>query len=379
MRKYNIPIIMYHCINDRPNENPLGFLSFSTSQFRQHLRYFKRHGFQCVKLTELYRIALKGRLGKYKLAVLTFDDGFLDNWLIVCDMVEKFGASGTVFVNPDFANDGPVRTLKDVPNTWGNLNYAEMRELERRGTLDIQSHTMTHNFEFCSEKVIDCYSPDKFKKYYWLAWKLYPQEKPNWCCKLEKLERLVPTGYPIFEYDRAITSKCFLPSAEFIKLAINNFSESSPDYIKWLNEQKDRGQFESEQQWEERVKYELERSKELLERKLEKQVEFLCFPGGAYNVKVLKIAERAGYKAYMISSKEKTGSNYERLKEVSKSQSIIGLERVSFTKDYPSLFKSKIFSYLNCKLKIDSYMGRTWANILMRAFRSIRDLIRKAK
>ena len=377
MPKYDIPIIMYHCINDRPHDNPLGFLAFSPDQFRQHLKYFKKQGFRCVTLTELYKIALEGKLGKDKLAVLTFDDGFLDNWLIVRDILEQFNATATIFVSPDFADDGPVRTLKNVPNVWGNLNYAEMIELEKRGIADIQSHTMTHNFEFCSDKVIDCYSPDKFEKYYWLIWKLYPKEKPNWCYKLEELKQLIPIGYPIFEYDRAIISKCFFPSAEFIKLSVENFSGSSPDYINWLNEQKNKGHFESETQWEERVKYELVQSKRLLEQKLKKKVEFLCFPGGAYNQKVLKIAQAAGYKAYMVSSKKRTNGNYQQLKNANKAKSIIGLERVSFTKNYPIFHKSKLFAYLNCKLKIDSYLGKSWANILLEILRFVRTAITK--
>lgn len=370
---------MYHCINENSTFNPLGFLSFTPWQFRQHLKYLRNNGFKLVNLSAIWKLACEGKMANYKYAVITFDDGFLDNWLIVPQILEEFQASGTVFVNPDFTEDGFVRAAKDVPCEWGNLNYSEMKELEKKGVLDIQSHTMTHNFEFCSNKVIDFYTSQKFKNYYWLAWKLFPHEKPNWCRRIEHLKQLIPQGYPIFEYDRAITVRRFSPSDEFIDYAVRNFSASLPDYVNLLDEYNNKGQFENKQQWKQRVEYELGQSKKLLEQKLQKQVNFVCFPGGAYNDEVLQIAERAGYKAYMISSRKKTGNNYEHFKKAGKSSAIMGLNRISFTKDYPEFLDNNLVTYLNCKLKIDSYMGKRWANLFLQFLKFIRAFVGRKK
>ncbi len=98
-----IPIIMYHSVNNHPEDNPLGFLSIS----------------------ELWALACNGELGEDKFVVLTFDDGYLDNYPIAADVLIEYKAKATIFINPDFVIDSPPRTLQQVPNAWGKLNLSE--------------------------------------------------------------------------------------------------------------------------------------------------------------------------------------------------------------------------------------------------------------
>lgn len=374
-----IPIIMYHSVNNHPEDNPLGFLSISAREFSQHLKYFEKNGFKYLTLSELWSLACNDDLGEGKFVVLTFDDGYLDNYLIAADVLREYNAKATIFINPDFVIDSPARTLQQVPNAWGNLNFSELQILQRNGIFEIQSHSMTHDYEFCSDKVVDFYTSEKYKKYYWLAWKLFPDEKPYWCQRLQEYERRLPAGYPIFEYDRAITTKRFNPSDEFVKLAETRFSKKGSACIESLNNVAHKGTFETEHQWADRTKYELAFSKKLLEEKLDKKIEFICFPGGAYDEKVLELAENIGYKAYMLSSQKKVGSNLQRLKMACKTNKIIGLLRLSFTKDYPTFLRNRLFYYLNCKWKIESYMGNSSAKSFLQVSRKIRNLLTKLK
>ena len=36
--------------------------------------------------------------------VLTFDDGYLDNWVFAYPLLEKYNLRGTIFVNPEFVD-----------------------------------------------------------------------------------------------------------------------------------------------------------------------------------------------------------------------------------------------------------------------------------
>jgi len=371
----NIPIVMYHCINDHPQNNPLGFLSYKTTEFRQHLRYLQKHGFHCVTFPELWRHACNGTLADHKYAVLTFDDGFLDNWLLAADLLDEYGARGTIFVNPDFADDGPVRCKKDVPDAWGHINYTEMKELESRGSFDIQSHTMTHDFEFVSDKVIDIYSPDKFDQYYWLAWKHFKNKKPQWCENLSVLKSQLPSGYPIFEYDRAILHPRFTPSQDFTQFAIEQYRQYGPNCLSELNRLTEKGTFETEEQWIDRVRYELRKSKTLLESKLDKPIEYICFPGGAYNHKILQMTQECGYKAYMVSSRDPQGDNFQALMDGCRNNSLVGLKRISFSKRYPKVFRNKLTAYLSCKFKIESFRGELSAKTILKIAKFARGII----
>jgi len=50
-----------------------------------------------------------------------------------------------------------------------------------------------------------------------------------------------------------------------------------------------------------KIEYELRRSKELIEEKINRSVELLSLPGGFYNQEVIKIAKEAGYKMIFTS------------------------------------------------------------------------------
>ena len=47
----------------------------------------------------------------------------------------------------------------------------------------------------------------------------------------------------------------------------------------------------------ERIREELSTSKQILEDGLNKQVDFICWPGGGYESETLEIAREVGYKA----------------------------------------------------------------------------------
>ena len=64
------------------------------------------------------------------------------------------------------------------------------------------------------------------------------------------------------------------------------------------------GRYETENESNERYWYELKTSKDILEKKLNKNISIICWPGGQYNDESLKVSEEAGYLASTISSRE---------------------------------------------------------------------------
>ena len=55
--------------------------------------------------------------------------------------------------------------------------------------------------------------------------------------------------------------------------------------------------FETEQEYQQRIRNELLKSKELIEQQLNKNVDFLCWPGGGQNDATFKIAYAVGYRS----------------------------------------------------------------------------------
>jgi hypothetical protein len=380
INKFEIPIVMYHSINNNPNANPLGKISCSVDEFIGQLLFFQQTGYEMISLGELIQRALSGNIGKSLIAVLTFDDGFLDSYLNVQKILEEFKARGTIFVNPGYATEGRARTIDEYPNAWGFLNFEEMRALDKRGILDIQSHTMTHDFSFVSDQLIDLYTPEKFSQYYWLVWKLYPSTATEWHGDVSRFACHVPSGYPIFQQGRCMQGRQFLPSQKFIDLCIKRFGTDGKNCISDLISYPEKGEFESEQNYLARVEYQLRESKSVLEHHLSKTIDCICFPGNVYTEQLLSCAASIGYKVYMRHTGKQGSDNLTALRSASVTFSLnhmVGLRRLWIYNVYPKSFLNKTTTYWATKIAIGGFIEDPFYSLCLSAGRFVKKKSRK--
>lgn len=280
------------------------WLSIETKQFETFCKYLYKYKYKTHYLDHWY-VNEGGKLDKKDL-YLTFDDGYLDNLLVAYPIMKKYGIKGTIFINPEFIDPSSgVRTLENNKGeTLGFLNWDEIRFLEESDVFDIQSHSMSHNFYFKSDKLIDIH--DGSDKYHWLAWISKPERKPFW--QLESQGEFTPHGYPVFEYYRALGLRRYFPDEKLIKLSEELYQKNTPkkQIIEHLNifKKAHPGRFETNSEMENRFRYELFESKRILEEKLNKKITILCWPGGGYNEISLRLAQEAGYLASTVSSKD---------------------------------------------------------------------------
>ena len=381
MKLPNIPIIMYHSVNEHPCSNPLGHLSVSPIEFECQLRAMKGAGFEFLTMRELWAMARTERLSTVRAAVLTFDDGYLDNWLVAQPILDAFNAKATVLVSPAFVTEGRARTRDDVPNGWGYLNWDELRLMESSGRFDIQSHTLTHDHIFVSDKIIDVYTADKFENYYWLSCLLAPETKAQWQGDVRQFASVVPDGYPIFEHGRALSGRQFFPSDRFVERCIATFQKGGPEGVLGLNSTEVfKGRWETPAEYETRIELEVTRSKHVIESQLGHAVDFICFPGGVYSDEVLVRTARAGYKSYFVSSRDRGCDNRLTLSGGSRPpgpSGLVPLKRISFSRDYPRWFFRRSAAYWNARLKIRSFLEPSRGEPLLRAARGLRNSLRQ--
>ena len=83
--------------------------------------------------------------------IITFDDGYLDNWLLVFPLLKKYKFKSTIFISPEFVDQ--KHGIRSINYNPGFLSWDEMMLMEASGLIDIQSHTMTHTKYFVSEKI----------------------------------------------------------------------------------------------------------------------------------------------------------------------------------------------------------------------------------
>jgi peptidoglycan/xylan/chitin deacetylase (PgdA/CDA1 family) len=360
-----IPVVMYHSVNNSQNNYPLSGLSFFTKELIAHLRFFYNSGYECISLSDLIQRALEGKLGKTRLAALTFDDGFLDNYLYVTDILNDFTAKGTIFVNPGHASKGSARTLATVPDAWGYLNFDEMRLLEQSGILEIQSHTFSHEDIFLTDRLIDLYTPEKFNLYYWLVWKINPHLRAEWSGDVTRFKDIIPNGYPIFEYGRCLRSKEFFPTNEFIEQCVQLYKSKGIESMNDLRLELNKGNYEPEESYFRRVDEQLLNSKRILESELSKHIECICFPGDVFSDFVLSRAQAAGYKVYIRPHWGKHINNLstlKRAKQILFSNHMIGLQRIVFSYGYRGILPMETGAYWTAKITVGAAQGNSFYN-----------------
>ena len=310
---------MFHSIGCENEDWYRNWLSISLDHFENFCKYLVKNDFETIFLDQWYDNKTKASSNSKKQIVITFDDGYLDNWVYAYPILKKYNLKGTIFVNPEFIdNSEKVRyNLHDVwdktihksqLNPLGFVNWAELQNMESSCVMDIQSHSMSHNFYFSSNKLKDLYTGQPH--YDWMPWISRPDRKPYY--NIENQVSFVPKGSPIFEFDRALGLRRYFPDEELIKYAVELYSDSENlnDKTSIMNTLSDKlsnypGKYETDQEMELRYRYELFESKKILEEKLNKKIDYLCWPGGGYNKLSVNLSIEAGYKASTFSTKNK--------------------------------------------------------------------------
>lgn len=129
----NVPILMYHHINTSWDTNdPNGFgLTVTPIQFEKQVSYLASNGYSTINLSDLYKALYQDGVLPEKPIILTFDDGYRDNYDYAYKILAKYGKKGTFFV------------ISDAIGTNSYLTADQIKEMSDAG-MDIQSHTKTH-------------------------------------------------------------------------------------------------------------------------------------------------------------------------------------------------------------------------------------------
>ena len=129
--KYTVPILTYHSINYGEGSH------FVTPEnFAKQMEYIKQKGYEVMSLDELVEGLQKRESFKRNKVVITFDDGYYDNFKYAYPVLKKFGFTAIIFlITNNIAVDD-----RDVERF---LNWDEIR-LMFENNISFGSHTKTH-------------------------------------------------------------------------------------------------------------------------------------------------------------------------------------------------------------------------------------------
>lgn len=124
------PILEYHQITDSPE---VGFEQYTVppAEFAAQLDYLQQKGYTTITLQDFMRVLHgKGTLPE-KPIVLTFDDGYLDNYTEMLPILEAHNMKAVVYV------------ITNNIGQPGYLTIEQLKDMQKRG-IEIGSHTADH-------------------------------------------------------------------------------------------------------------------------------------------------------------------------------------------------------------------------------------------
>lgn len=137
-------ILMYHMIRGPLRGGRFNKLRVAPGEFERQLKWLVDNGWRFAFLSELGEVA-----GQSKTVVLTFDDGYRDNFTSAHPLLLKYGAKATLFLVVD-RFDRDWSTTKKAHHDSGELmrepklTDAEVREMLQSGVWELGAHTLTH-------------------------------------------------------------------------------------------------------------------------------------------------------------------------------------------------------------------------------------------
>lgn len=313
---------MYHYVNDF-----VGSITVSARRFDEHCRVLSEQGWRGVSLPEAENFLIHGETLPPKSFLMTFDDGFYDNYVNALPIMQKHGHKGVVFAVSDRLeiSEDPRAGLDDVlsgravvPPAVATpvhqtkqgftvrddvfLNHAEARLADAEGTLAVASHAQGHYGVFTGPE---------FSGF----------TQPGTCLRtFYRTEQEIVWGLPAFGVKAGLLHRGFLPNPALVEAVVRLVPQEFDGASDFFSDAENKraleelassftgnlGRFETDSERTDRMWREISGGKEQLESILGHSVRTLCWPWGQYCPEALQLAKDAGFKLFFTT---REGSN----------------------------------------------------------------------
>lgn len=124
-----VPVLMYHAVSDTIWSGGIPELFVSPSNMEAQIKAMLNAGYTPITFEDLPRA---NQINKPVL--LTFDDGYRDNYTELFPILKKYNVKATIFL------------ISNVTGASKHLTADQIREMQASGLVSFQSHTMTHRY-----------------------------------------------------------------------------------------------------------------------------------------------------------------------------------------------------------------------------------------
>jgi peptidoglycan/xylan/chitin deacetylase (PgdA/CDA1 family) len=232
----------------------------SPQSFQSQIEYFCQNC-EIFSLDKLARDLREGKSLPKKAVVITFDDGYKDNYLNAFPILRKYRVPATFFLTTGHIGLSKLFWWDEVGYVVHNTQVTRLR-LDELGSYSLKSTFDRSHASFAIAKRLNCLSEERKNDLI---------EKLARTCRVE-----IPTG---------LASELILSWEEVREMSRDGaqFGAHSVTHPLLTNMPL------------KRAEWEIRQSKEDIEKRLRKEVNFFSYPDGRFNSEIIKIVQQAGF------------------------------------------------------------------------------------
>ena len=262
-RKNFVLCLMYHSVDSKKGKGGI-----FVDEFEEHIKWIKdKKTFKMEELKNLNYTLPQNSI------LITFDDGYKNNYTLAFPILKKYNMKATVFLNTKFIGEDEAY-----------LNWDEIREMYKSGLIDFQLHTHSHQLTVKDIEVLAFYDNESSPYFKRESYSLFFDGNYD-----EKKDAKKLNGLPVFKLRSKISIPGYNPKKNFVEkyrsiveLQENKSEKEKKKFLNRLFKEKKDEFFDkiSEEQFKETVKFEILENKKIISEKLGKVPDCLAYPWG---------------------------------------------------------------------------------------------------
>jgi peptidoglycan/xylan/chitin deacetylase (PgdA/CDA1 family) len=304
--KRGTPWFLYHHIGEK---------GVPENWFEEHLKFISYLKMKSLTNRDVLKYMERGKRVPRNSVLITFDDGYYDNYKLAYPLLKKYGMKATLYLNTAYVEE-------DIPERkFEYLSWKEIKEMSDSGHMDIQLHSHRHMPIFVNtklERVIE----EKDLKDREIQY-IYGDD--------------AKIGYPIFRKRGEYSSKgvlISLESAEKFRKMFLTLEGTEKEKIEKAQRFIDENLFkefiyENNEMAFQRVEEDLNKNMSLIEENCGYRPTFFCWPWGHKSKEFTEFLEKKGIKGFVTTKK---GTNIQK-------HNLKNIKRVELRSFTPNKFK----------------------------------------
>ena len=138
-----IPIIMYHSVLD--NTDRISKYVITPEILKNDFEYLKKNGFTPILSSDLINFSEKGESLPPKPIIITFDDGYYNNYTYAFPLLKEYGFKAVISLVGEYTTEFSEPDAI-INNNYSHLTFDNLKEMQSSGIIEFACHSFDmHN------------------------------------------------------------------------------------------------------------------------------------------------------------------------------------------------------------------------------------------